>query len=159
MPTLGLRYAACAGVEAGKPIVEIAIRRSIRNWRDPEHRGTQARRGRRTRRRHRDGHVVDDRDGAGRNGVLDPAQPHRPHLLRSVPLGGALSWPGLLIGMVVHLAMSIALGMALAVPVTAIGGWATTTAGGVLAGMLIRGLRCPGGLVDHARQLGHRGKR
>jgi hypothetical protein len=134
--------------------------------------------------------------------------------------------------MVVHLAMSIALGMALAVPVTAIGGWATTTAGGVLAGMafglivwlvmqylvwdaidpaaaerftpwvfaighlmygwspawpspapaaawarseppadsasltgrtvlhaLIRGLRCPGGLVDHARQLGHRGKR
>ena len=54
---------------------------------------------------------------------------------RSVPLGGVLSWPGLLIGMVVHLAMSIALGMALAVPVTAIGGWATTTAGGVLAGM------------------------
>lgn len=81
MPTLGLRYAACAGVEAGKPVVEIAIRRSIRNWRDPEHRGTQARRGRRTRRRHRDGHVVDDRDRAGRNGVLDPAQPHRPHLL------------------------------------------------------------------------------
>ena len=56
-------------------------------------------------------------------------------LWRSVPLGGAFSWPGLLIGMVVHLAMSIALGMALAVPVTAIGGWATTTAGGVLAGM------------------------
>ena len=54
---------------------------------------------------------------------------------RSVPLGGAFSWPGLLIGMVMHLAMSIALGIALAVLVTAIGGWATTTAGGVLAGM------------------------
>jgi hypothetical protein len=49
---------------------------------------------------------------------------------RSVPLGGALSWPGLLIGMVMHLAMSIALGMALAVPVTTIGGWATTPAAG-----------------------------
>ena len=32
---------------------------------------------------------------------------------RSVPLDGAFSWPGLFIGMVVHLAMSIALGMGL----------------------------------------------
>jgi hypothetical protein len=133
--------------------------------------------------------------------------------------------------MVVHLAMSIALGMALAVLVTTIGGWATTPADAALAGMAFglivwlvmqyllwdainpaaaerfplgvrhrppdvraghrpghrrrpqqRGhgpnrpltpprrredssaradprLRCPGGLVDHARQLGHRGKR
>jgi hypothetical protein len=73
--------------------------------------------------------------GMAGTGFWTPLNLIAPHLLALGALGGAFSWPGLLIGMVVHLAMSIALGMALAVPVTAIGGWATTPADAALAGM------------------------
>lgn len=54
---------------------------------------------------------------------------------RSVPLDGTFSWSGLLVGMIAHLAMSVVLGIVLAVGLTAVGGWATTAVGGALVGM------------------------
>jgi hypothetical protein len=58
--------------------------------------------------------VVDGGARRHRGGLLDTCQPHRPHRLAGAPIDGSFSVGALLLGLMVHMAMSVVFGVILA---------------------------------------------